>query len=301
MCPILYFAPAKQLFVAALPMIATVHLTQEIAAPPATVWFALWNDQQYRQWTKVFDSSSYAVSTWQLGAPIQFLTADGQGLYAEIAELEEAQRISFKYLGTIDNFEEKPAPAGQPLLHDRYELEATATGGTLVKVWVQGQWLDESNMRHLFGQALAALQQQAEQLRIQVQTSVDCTAGHAWHCFTTPEFIVQWNFASPDWHCPSASADVQPGGQLRTRMEARDGSVGFELVATYTHVQPPEELHYQLADGRMVWVRFAPQADGSTLVTQQFEPENIHPPELQYAGWQSILDNYRSIANETRP
>lgn len=281
-------------------MFTTLQFSQLIAAPPATVWFVLWNDQQYRQWTSIFGEGSYAVSTWQPGARVHFLTEDGSGLYTDIECMEPPHRMVFRHLGQVDNFEELAPAAAAPVMHDRYELTATPEG-TLLQVWVDGQWAQADGMRQLFPLALKQVQQQAENIRVQVQTTVSCTAAHAWHSFTTPALIEQWNFASPDWHCPAASADLQVGGELRTRMEARDGSVGFDLVAHYTHVQAPEQLHYQLADGRMVWVHFTARPDGTTLVTQQFEPEYMHSLELQYAGWQSILDNYRSLTEQTRP
>ncbi len=256
-------------------MITTLHFAQQIAAPPATVWFVLWNDLQYRQWTGIFGEGSHAVSTWQPGARVHFLTEDGSGLYTVIERMEPPHHMVFRHLGQIEDFEEIPPKEGQPAMHDRYELTATPDG-TLLQVWIDGQWAQTDGMQQAFPLALQQVQQQAENIRVKVQTIVPCTIAHAWHCFTTPRLIEQWNFASADWHCPSASADLRVGGQLHTRMEARDGSVGLDLLAQYTHVQPPEQLHYQLADGRMVWVNFVALPDGTTRVTQQFEPENIH-------------------------
>jgi len=108
---------------------------------------------------------------------------------------------------------------------------------------------------------------------------------------TRPSHITQWNFASPEWCCPTAEVDLRPGGAFSWRMEARDGSMGFDFHGTYTAVEPYRRLQYRLGDDREVEITFEPDGD-AVLVTETFQPENQHDPEFQRQGWQAILDNY---------
>ena len=127
---------------------------------------------------------------------------------------------------------------------------------------------------------------------ITVTTTVNAPVAKTWDCFTNPEHITQWNFASSDWCCPHAVNDRVPGGKLLWRMEAKDGTIGFDLKATYQRIIPQQELHYTLEDGRQVRVLFT-ETQGRTQVTETFEPENQNPPEMQQEGWQAILENFR--------
>ena len=126
-------------------------------------------------------------------------------------------------------------------------------------------------------------------LTVQVTMPVDTTI--AWEFWTTPYHIMQWNQASPEWHTPAASNDVRVGGELAWTMAAKDGSMSFVFGGTYTAVVPLQHLAYTLGDGRKVTVDFVATAD-VTQVTERFEPEGVHPPEMQQAGWQAILDSY---------
>lgn len=116
-----------------------------------------------------------------------------------------------------------------------------------------------------------------------------------WDAFTQPAHIVNWNFASPDWHCPEAENDLRPGGTFRSRMAAKDGSFAFDFGGVYDEVQLHSHYSYTLGDGRKVQVRFT-EEDGSTWVRSEFEPENQHDPEFQKAGWQAILNNFAAYA-----
>lgn len=134
--------------------------------------------------------------------------------------------------------------------------------------------------------------------RITVQVDVEATPQQAWDAFTRDDAVVVWNHASDDWHCPAASGDLRPGGTFSQTLAAKDGSVAFEMTGEYTVVEPPHRLAYTMADGRAVEVGFAEQPDGSTRVTETFDPEDTNPLDLQRAGWQATLDNYRTYADE---
>lgn len=113
-----------------------------------------------------------------------------------------------------------------------------------------------------------------------------------WQCWTDPTHIVQWNQASADWHSPRAENDAQAGGKFNIRMEAKDGSQGFDFAGTYTDVIRNERIAYVLDDGRHVTVVFSPSVKGIRL-TQTFEMETQNSEELQRAGWQAILENFK--------
>lgn len=130
---------------------------------------------------------------------------------------------------------------------------------------------------------------------ITVETTVHAPAERVWEFFTLPEHIVHWNNASPDWYTPRAENHPHDGGTFNFRMEARDGSMGFDFAGTYTKVKENEYLYYAIGDGRKVSVHLT--ADGTgTRLTEVFEAESVHPAELQRAGWQAILDNFKTYA-----
>lgn len=127
---------------------------------------------------------------------------------------------------------------------------------------------------------------------ITVQALVNTSLEKAWACWTDPAHITQWNQASDDWHCPKATNDPRTGGKFSSTMAARDGSMSFDFEGTYDEVIAMQKLSYQMPDGRKVLVTFAVEGSG-TLVTETFDPEDMNPLEMQRAGWQAILDNYK--------
>ncbi len=132
---------------------------------------------------------------------------------------------------------------------------------------------------------------------ITVETIVNAPVAKVWTLWTEPEHIMNWNSASPDWHTPSATNDLREGGSFTSRMEAKDGSFGFDFGGTYTKVLEHEHIAYAMSDGRTVTVTFA-EIGGKTFVSETFDPETENPPEMQRAGWQSILDNFKKYAEE---
>lgn len=128
-------------------------------------------------------------------------------------------------------------------------------------------------------------------MKITVKTVVRAPLEKVWSTWVTPHDICQWNAASDDWHTPSATVDLREGGQFTARMEARDGSFGFDFGGTYTLVQPYTRIGFRMSDGREVLVVFEEQPDGVTI-TETFDAETIHSPELQRSGWQAILDRF---------
>lgn len=131
---------------------------------------------------------------------------------------------------------------------------------------------------------------------ITVAVTVNAPLERVWTAWTQPQHITQWNFASPDWECPSASSDLRAGGSFSYRMAARDGSFAFDFGGVYREVSLHERLVSELGDGRRVQVDFGRLPDGQTRLTQAFEAEDQNPAEMQRQGWQAILENFKTHA-----
>lgn len=137
--------------------------------------------------------------------------------------------------------------------------------------------------------------EQSKTVVLKVSAEVEVPVEKAWELFNTPEHIVNWNAASPDWHTPRANNDLRTGGSFSYRMEARDGSFGFDFAGEYTEVVPMTSFAYKMEDGRTARVEFLPIQSGTRVITQ-FDAENSNPLEMQQNGWQAILDNFRRYA-----
>ncbi|MGW8246467.1 MAG: SRPBCC family protein [Acidiferrobacterales bacterium] len=129
-------------------------------------------------------------------------------------------------------------------------------------------------------------------MEITIETTINAPIERVWSARITPDDIKQWNFASEDWCCPDAKVDFREGGTFNLRMEARDGSMGFNLEGKYTAIDEHKSIDYALADDRKVTVKFIGSGEG-VLVTETFEAEDVHSAEQQRQGWQSILDNFK--------
>lgn len=129
--------------------------------------------------------------------------------------------------------------------------------------------------------------------KITIQATITADKKLVWESYTNPKHIIHWNFASDDWHCPSASNDLRVGGSYKARMEAKDGSFGFDFEAIYTEVNEGESFTYVLADEREINVSFT-ELENQTEVVIIFDAENQNSVELQRNGWQAILNNFKS-------
>ena len=130
---------------------------------------------------------------------------------------------------------------------------------------------------------------------ITVSCTVKSSIEKAWECWTLPEHLQQWNFASDDWHCPKASNDLRVGGKFTATMAAKEGSFSFAFEGTYSEVIPLQSIKYHIIDGREVSILFEVTPEG-ILITESFEAEKTHPAEMQQGGWQAILDNFKKYA-----
>ncbi|MFO1470176.1 MAG: SRPBCC family protein [Turneriella sp.] len=133
--------------------------------------------------------------------------------------------------------------------------------------------------------------------KVHIEATVGAPIQKVWDFWNKPEHITKWNFAHESWHCPSANNDLRVGGKLQSRMEAKDGSFGFDFEGTYDEVENLKKIAYTIADGRKVITHFA-DLGGKTQIATEFEAESQNSVEMQKGGWQSILDNFKKYTEE---
>jgi uncharacterized protein YndB with AHSA1/START domain len=129
-------------------------------------------------------------------------------------------------------------------------------------------------------------------MKITVETEIAASPKEVWNAWVTPDHITKWNFAIDAWCCPAAEIDLRAGGRFKYRMEAKDGSVGFDFEGVFTKVAPQQSLHFELGDDRLVTIEFMQTSNG-TRVAETFEAEDENSAEQQKQGWQCILNNFK--------
>ncbi|HSD08805.1 SRPBCC family protein [Flavobacterium sp.] len=127
---------------------------------------------------------------------------------------------------------------------------------------------------------------------ITVRCIVDAPLETVWDFWTNPQHITEWNNASDDWHTPYAENDLRKGGSFKFTMASKDGTMSFDFGGVYTEVTLHSLIEYEIGDGRKVSVYFVNLENGVEII-ESFEPENQNPEEMQRAGWQAILDNFK--------
>ncbi|CAD0002647.1 SRPBCC family protein [Flavobacterium salmonis] len=130
---------------------------------------------------------------------------------------------------------------------------------------------------------------------ITVKATINSSIQKIWEFWTSPEHIIKWSFASPDWHTPYAENDLREGGKFKSTMAAKDGSMSFDFGGEYTLVKQNESIEYIMADGRKVEISFNETPNGVEII-ESFDPETENPEEMQRGGWQAILDNFKNYA-----
>jgi len=134
-----------------------------------------------------------------------------------------------------------------------------------------------------------------EKTIVTIENTINAPVEKVWQYWSKPEHIVKWNSASDDWHTPRAENDLREGGRFVSRMEAKDGSMGFDFGGVYNVVRKNEYIEYTMDDSRKVKNSFSAQGD-KTKVVVNFEAESENPVEMQRGGWQAILDNFKKYA-----
>ncbi len=276
--------------------------TIDINAPKEKVWYALWDEENYESWTSVFCSGSFIVSDWNEGSKIHFLSPEGGGMFSLITLKKPFETMLFQHIGEIQNFEEQPITEETKVwsgCEERYDL-VEKNGITTVTASVDTVEDHVDYFEKTFPSGLEKVKQIAEsneKTAITVKTSVKDTLENVWNKFTQPEHVVNWNFASDDWHCPKAENQLEAGKNFTYTMASKDGEMSFDFVGTYEEVIPMKQFIYHIADGRKVTVKFH-KLDDTIIVTENFFPEDIHSLELQRDGWQAILDNFKKYAEQ---
>jgi len=128
--------------------------------------------------------------------------------------------------------------------------------------------------------------------KVTVEATVNAPVEKVWKTWSEPQHIKNWCAASDDWHAPKAENDLRTGGTFSTRMEAKDGSFGFDFGGVYDNVKKNELIEYTMGDGRKVQVTFSPPGD-KTKIVETFDAESTNPVEMQRGEWQAILDNFK--------
>lgn len=134
--------------------------------------------------------------------------------------------------------------------------------------------------------------------KITVEVTIDAPIKKVYDYWTKPVYIKKWNHASDDWHCPKATNDLKKGGRFCYTMASKDGKMSFDFEGVYIGIKDCEFIHYQIADGRNVEVSFI-QMEDKVKVIETFEAEQVHSVELQFEGWQSILNNFKRLVEES--
>jgi len=137
----------------------------------------------------------------------------------------------------------------------------------------------------------------AEKTVITIETSIKAPVEKVWNYWTGTQHITKWNSPSPEWHSPRAEHELKAGGNFNYRMEAKDGSMGFDFGGVFDVIRPNEYIEYTIGDGRKVKTKFT-QTGNETKVVESFEAESENSIEMQRGGWQAILDNFKKYTEE---
>jgi uncharacterized protein YndB with AHSA1/START domain len=279
----------------------TLTIRREFLAGRQLVWDCYTKSELLDQW---FAPAPFTTKTKSMdfreGGHWHYAMVDPNGTeYWGYTEYRKIKPID--YYTTLDAFSNAAGEINKDLPRAEWHITFTDKGeNALVETIVMYKSLAdlEKVMQMGMEQGMKATLEKLDALLLRIKNQITITATiqadvkKVWACYTRPEHITKWNFADPSWHCPSASNDMRVGGKYAARMEARDGSFGFDFEAVYTQIKDGEGFTYAMANGRQVTVVF--RGNGrQTRVEVTFDPENENPLEFQKRGWQAILDNFK--------
>lgn len=265
-----------------------------INATAKKLWQTLWFHQTYKKWTNVFCEGSYYQGEMKEGNTIQFLTPQGRGMYSSIESFKENEYAVFKHLGEIENFINQPAEnfawSGST---ETYKL--TENNGITVLTAIQDtvpefeEWFNTT-----FPKAMQHIKTLAEQpVAITATTTVTASIEKIWAYFTNATHIQKWYNASNDWHTPTAINNLHIGGNFDYRMEAKDGSFGFNFTGVFTLIDTHKKIAYTMDDGRKATIDFI-QNENSVTIVEVFDAEEMNSYDLQEMGWTAILNSFKN-------
>ena len=273
-----------------------VNFSAAIHAPKQRVWYVLWEKSFYEQWTRLFaEGSTVKTDGWKEGSMVQFLGPNENGMVSMVVANKPNEYMSFRHLGIVkDGVEDTTSDeaTGWAGAMENYTLkEENGITALTVEMETTEEYKDYFNNK--WPKALAKVKELSEaKTMITVTAKVNVTIDTVWDSWTNPAHIVNWNNASDDWHTPKASNDLRKDGRFTFTMAAKDGSFSFDFGGTYTSVEPKQKISYIMDDGRVANVWFE-QEGNAVKITEEFQAENIHSPEMQEAGWQAILNNFK--------
>lgn len=273
-----------------------VNFSAAIHAPKQRVWYVLWEKSFYEQWTRLFaEGSTVKTDGWKEGSMVQFLGPNENGMVSMVVANKPNEYMSFRHLGIVkDGVEDTTSDeaTGWAGAMENYTLkEENGIIVLTVEMETTEEYKDYFNNK--WPKALAKVKELSEaKTMITVTAKVNVTIDTVWDSWTNPAHIVNWNNASDDWHTPKASNDLRKDGRFTFTMAAKDGSFSFDFGGTYTSVEPKQKISYIMDDGRVANVWFE-QEGNAVKITEEFQAENIHSPEMQEAGWQAILNNFK--------
>jgi uncharacterized protein YndB with AHSA1/START domain len=285
-----------------------LHFSIIINAPKQKVWDTMLGDKTYRQWTEAFGAGSYFVGSWDQGADMKFLAPNDKGgtggMISRIKENRPYEYLSIEHLGVIeDGKEDTTSEAVKKWAGalENYTFRET-NGATEVLVDMDIEDSYQKMFEEMWPKALQKLKEITESARaitVTVETMINAPLEKVWESWTGPDHIVKWCFASDDWEAPHAENDVRTGGKFKTVMAAKDKSTSFDFGGTYTKVKEFELIEYDMGDGRHVKIEFAKLPEG-VKVTETFDIEAVNSKEMQRAGWQAILDNFKKYTEGSK-
>lgn len=276
-----------------------IRFTEKINAPREKVWEALWGSLfHYQTWTSPFmEGSTVETDNWKEGTKIIFGDGSGSGMVAEVAANRPNEFMSFRHLGTLkDGVEDTTSEAvsGWAGAVENYTLSGE-DGSTKLEVEMDVTVDFKEYMEKTWPLALEKIKGLAEgtvKPVITITAVINAPVATVWDAWTKPEHITQWNHASDDWHCPKAEYDLRSGGTFSATMAAKDGSFSFDFGGDFNTIKEGELIDATLGDGRM-WKTYFKSNGDQTSITERFEAESMHPPEMQQGGWQAILNNFK--------
>ena len=273
-----------------------VNFSAAIHAPKQRVWYVLWEKSFYEQWTRLFaEGSTVKTDGWKEGSMVQFLGPNENGMVSMVIANKPNEYMSFRHLGIVkDGVEDTTSDeaTGWAGAMENYTLKEE-NGITVLTVEMETTEEYKDYFNNKWPKALAKVKELSEaKTMITVTATVNVTIDTVWDSWTNPAHIVNWNNASDDWHTPKASNDLRKDGRFTFTMAAKDGSFSFDFGGTYTSVEPKQKISYIMDDGRVATILFE-QNGGSVSITETFQAEHIHSLEMQEAGWQAILNNFK--------
>lgn len=273
-----------------------ITFSTTIHAPKQRVWYVLWEKSFYEQWTDVFAAgSTVKTDGWKEGSKVLFVDQHNNGMLSSVAVNKPYEFMSFRHIGMVNNGvedTESEAVKSWAGATENYTLKEESGFSTLtVEMEITEEYKDSFNTT--WPKALDKIKELAEsKTMITVSTTVSAPIEKVWDSWTHPAHIVNWNNASEDWHTPKAENDLRVNGRFTFSMAAKDGSFSFDFGGTYTTIEPQQKISYIMDDGRVATVWFE-QEGNAVKITEEFQAENIHSLEMQKAGWQAILNNFK--------